>query len=137
MKTRNKRKNWGRTVYAVALALLLLPALGGYLCQNRTSRICERAVALAGKAAEEALGGDYSTAEELFIELERLWSEERPYMGVLYDHETANRMGESILRMSVFAGTGAKEALLAEVRVFTCQADALKNADRLTLANLF
>lgn len=137
MKTKSDRRKGGLAVFAVAFGLLALPALGGYICQQRTAGICDRVQTVAEKAVEEAVNGDIPAAEELCAGLETLWEKERLYMGVLYDHETANRIGESISRMGVFIRTGATEALLAEAKVFACQTEALKNADRVTPANLF
>lgn len=142
MKTRAERASGGhgrggRALNLLAVGVLLLTAVLGAFCQRRTEALCAKSCELLGKAVLAAKLGDLVKAEAECDALGVLWERELPYLGVLYDHDGANRICESMERLRVLSEQGAREAFLAEAAALESQLEALARADRLSGSNLF
>ncbi len=130
------KKLQNRLPVIFAVLILGFAAVGGAACQKITADLCRTGAEIVDDAVELALTGDFEGAREKSDRLRRLWEEKQLYLGMFYDHESVNKIGEGIARLSVYVGEESLSSLKAEAETLKAQLEAFEKYDFVNAINL-
>ena len=132
-----KRKTKHRNLLTVgAVVVLVITAAAGIVVQKKTEKLCAEAERLITVSEGYVAAGEFASAEAAAKELNEFWSDKTPYLGLFYEHDTANRIAEGIARLCVSAKEEAVVAFMAEAETLRAQLKVLSEYDSVNAVNI-